>query len=138
LGWKTHLHTIRSREKLTTAGMTFLDADLVRVLEEVLPARFGGGPVHYQLVEEEDHSGRPVLRLLVHPSVGPLDPEAVADAFLSAIGAGPGAAQVMGRFWRDASVLRVERRAPIATATGKILHLHQSQRSMGPVSADRR
>ena len=44
LRWTTHLSEIHSVEKMTAAGMTFLDADLVRVLEEVLPGRFGGGP----------------------------------------------------------------------------------------------
>ncbi len=53
LGWTTHLHGIRSFEKLTAAGMTFLDTDVIRVLEEVLPGRFGGIPSDYQLVEEE-------------------------------------------------------------------------------------
>src|SRR5262249_47784638 len=53
-GWRTHAHTIRSFEKLTAGGMTFLDVDVIRVLEEVLPARFGGGPADYQLVEEEE------------------------------------------------------------------------------------
>jgi hypothetical protein len=43
-GWTTHLHTIRSYDKLTAGGMTFLDTDVIQVLEEVLPARFGGGP----------------------------------------------------------------------------------------------
>jgi hypothetical protein len=128
LGWRSHLHTIRSHEKLTTAGMTFLDADLVRILEETLPARFGGGPTHYQLVEEESQDGRPLLRLLVHPTVGPVDPDAVADAFFAAIGAGPGAAHLMELFWRTAGVLRVQRQAPLMTATGKILHLHQDRR----------
>jgi len=50
LGWSTHLHSIRSFEKLTAGGMTFVDADLIRTLEEILPARFGGGPTDYQLV----------------------------------------------------------------------------------------
>jgi hypothetical protein len=71
LGWTTHLHTIRSFEKLTAAGMTFLDADVVRVLEDVLPARFGGGPTDYQLVETEERDGLPHLRLLVRPELGP-------------------------------------------------------------------
>jgi hypothetical protein len=31
-GWTTHLHTIRSFEKLTVAGMAFLDRDVVRIL----------------------------------------------------------------------------------------------------------
>ncbi|MBA2448831.1 MAG: hypothetical protein H0V51_12475 [Chloroflexi bacterium] len=124
LGWATHLHTVRSFEKLTAGGMTFLDADVIRVLEEVLPARFGGGPTDYQLLEEEEDDGRPRLRLLVHPSVGPLDGDAVADAFLRAIGHGSGADRVMGLLWREAGFVRVERRAPRTTPSGKILHLH--------------
>ena len=135
-GWTTHLHTVRSFEKLTLGGMAFLDRDVVRVLEQVLPARFGGGPTDYQLVEEEDPAGRPGLRLLVHPDVGPLDPAAVSDAFLRAIGRGSGAERVMELEWRQAGLPRVERRPPLATAAGKILHLHQarhgSSASAGP------
>jgi hypothetical protein len=124
LGWTTHLHTIRSYEKLTSGGMTFLDSDVIRVLEEILPARFGGAPTDYQLVEDEADDGSPRLRLLVDPGVGPLDPTKVADVFLAAIGAGTGAERVMGFLWRDAGLLRVERLAPRTTASGKILHLH--------------
>ncbi len=131
LGWTRHLHTIRSYEKLTASGMTFLDADVIRVLEEVLPARFGGVPTDYQLVEEEAAGGLARVRLLVRPEVGPVDPDAVAMAFLDAISAGAGAERIMGQVWRDAQVLRVERRAPLATASGKILHLH-----VGPASPD--
>jgi hypothetical protein len=123
-GWTTHLHTIRSFEKLTLGGMAFLDTDVVRVLERVLPTRFGGGPTDYQLVEEEDPGGGPVLRLLVHPRIGPVDPAAVADGFLQGIGGGSGAERVMELQWRQSGLLRVERRAPLATSAGKILHLH--------------
>lgn len=125
VGWTTHLRAIRSREKLTSAGMTFVDADLVRVLDEVLPALFGGGPTDYQLVEEEGKGGRPRLRLLVHPAVGAVDTEAVKGAFLDAISQGAGVERVMGTLWREAGILEVERRAPESTYTGKILHLHQ-------------
>ena len=128
VGWRTHLHGIRSFEKLTAGGMSFLDTDLVRVLEEVLPARFGGAPTDYQLVEDEDEAGRPRLRLLVHPALGPIDPHAVAAAFLGAISAGMGAERVMGLAWRDAGLPRVERQEPLATASGKIQHLHVGRR----------
>ena len=37
LGWHTHIHTVRSFEKLTAGGITFIDTDVVRVLEDVLP-----------------------------------------------------------------------------------------------------
>jgi len=128
VGWTAHLHTIRSFEKLTAGGMTFLDVDVIRVLEEILPSRFGGGPTDYQLLEEETQDGRPRLRLLVHPAVGPLGPGLVADAFLEALGDGSGAERVMGLLWRGADLLRVERRPPLATGSGKILHLHQQRR----------
>jgi hypothetical protein len=128
LGWALHLRDIRSVEKLTAGGMTFLDTDVIRVLEEVLPGQFGGGPTHYQLVEEEDADGRPDLRLLVDPAIGPLASEAVAEAFLSAISTGHGAHLLMSLAWHDARLLRVERRAPFVTASGKILHLHASRR----------
>ncbi len=124
LGWSTHLHTIRSFEKLTAGGMTFADTNVVRVLEEVLPARFGGGPTSYQIVEDETGAGYPLLRLLVHPEVGPISSEAVTDAFLRAISPGSGAERVMAQLWRESGVLRVECRPPFVTASGKVLHLH--------------
>ncbi|HEY7461073.1 MAG TPA: hypothetical protein VIC59_04285 [Gemmatimonadota bacterium] len=123
LGWTVHLRDIRSFEKLTGQGITFLDTDVVRVLEEVLPERFGGAPTDYQLVEEEEEGGEPVLRLLVHPDVGPFDPSAVAEVFLSALGTGDGGEWMMAQIWRDSGTLRVERRLPLRTVSGKIHHL---------------
>jgi hypothetical protein len=125
LGWTTHLTSVRGYDKLTAGGMTFLDTDLIRVLEEVLPARFGGGPTDYQVVEEEDGEGRSRLRLLVHPAVGPVEADTLIDVFLSAIGAGGGAERVMALQWRAAELVAVERTAPLAMPTGKVLHLHQ-------------
>ena len=90
VGWTTHLRSIRSEEKLTAWGMSLLDSDIVQVLEETLPARFGGGPTHYQLVEDAAEDGLPRLRLLVHPEVGPVDPAQVTAAFLDAIAPGSG------------------------------------------------
>jgi hypothetical protein len=132
LGWTTHLSGVRSREKLTAAGMTFYDVDVVRVLEHVLPGRFGGGPTDYQLMEDETAGGEPVVRLLVHPAVGPIEGARIAEAFLDAIRAGAGAGHVMGTVWRDARLLRVERRAPLSGAAGKILHLHVARRGAPP------
>jgi hypothetical protein len=132
LGWTTHLREIRSFEKLTAAGMTFADVHLVRVLEEILPARFGGGPADYQLVEEEAEGGRPRLSLLVHPGVGPLDPVAVRETFLATVSQGSGVERVMGLAWREAALLRIERRAPERTSAGKILHLRSPRATLQP------
>jgi hypothetical protein len=109
---------------LTAGGIAFLDADVVRVLEEVLPARFGGSPNDYQLVEEEVENGRPRLRLLIHPVVGPLNPDEVAEAFLRAISPGSGIERLAGLLWQDSRFLRIDRQPPLTMASGKVLHLH--------------
>jgi hypothetical protein len=123
-GWDLHLHTIRSFEKLTGAGMTVLDADVVRILDAVLPARFGGTGADYQLAEEEEaENGAPRVRLIVHPRLGPLDSTAVEQAFLAAVEASCSTDQVMGAVWRGAGLIRVDRSAPTPAASGKVLHL---------------
>jgi hypothetical protein len=122
LGWTTHVHAVGSDQKVTAGGMAFLDADLLLVLEEVLPARLGGGPLDYQLVEEETLDGQPRLCLLVDPRVGPLDPALVAEVFFTAIARGKRAERVMSLAWQDGDILRVERRVPESRG-GKIRHL---------------
>jgi hypothetical protein len=128
LGWPTHMRAVASFEKLTAGGMTFLDVDVITILEEVLPARFGGIATDYQLIEDEDPLGRPDVRLVIHPRIGPVDAAAVVDAFLAALSRRSGAERVMGLLWRDAKMVRVERRPPYTTPSGKILHLHQVPR----------
>jgi hypothetical protein len=135
IGWPTHLQGIRSYEKLTAAGVTFLDRDVVAVLEDVLPACFGGAPTDYQLVEDEGPDGRPRLRVFVRPEVGAIAPGAMRDVFLAALGRLPGG-QVTERVWRDGHVLEIERRAPLATPSGKILHLHALAPRPGSPRAD--
>jgi hypothetical protein len=126
LGLTQHLHDIRSYEKLTTEGMHFMGGDLVRLVEEVLPARFGGHPTDYQLVEEEE-AGQVRVSLLVSPRVGPVDEAAVVAAALRVLAAPQGGSSgevMMAEHWRDAGTLRVVRREPHATRAAKILPLH--------------
>jgi hypothetical protein len=132
LGWTTRLHTIRSFEKLTAGGMTFLDGSIIRVLEDVLPARFGGGPNDYQLVEREDEHGASRLDLVVDPALGPLDEAAILRAFFEAIGPGAGVERVMTLDWQAAGLVHVRRRAPLATRSGKIFHLHSTRAQGAP------
>jgi hypothetical protein len=126
-GWRTRLRSIRSYEKLTGAGMTFLTDDVIRVLDEVLPAKFGGAPTDYQVCEEEAPDGRANTILIVHPGLGPLDHRSLIDTFLGALVEGSVANQVMGRMWKESQILRVERRMPSATRSGKVLHFHVSR-----------
>ena len=123
-GWGVHIHTVRSFEKLTAGGITLLDIDVIRVLEEVLPARFGGSPTDYQLLETLDGArARPEVRLLVNPVLGDIDSAALSDVFFNAIGGGTGGERLMELQWRSGGVLRIVRELPRKTASGKILHL---------------
>ena len=125
MGWPIQIRNISSFEKLTVGGMALLDADVARTLEDTLPAKFGGGPTDYQLVEETT-GAEPRLRLLVRPSVGPVDLAKVAEAFYETIGKGNGVERIAAQQWRQLNVLRVEREHPLTTPIGKVLHVHQS------------
>ena len=122
--WGQSIKMVRSFEKLTGAGMNFLDTDVVRVLEAVLPRRFGGAPTDYQLVEREDERGIPRLHLLVRPCLGDLDENEMVRVFMRELQTDSGSASVMGMTWQQADILKIIRQAPYATASGKIMHLH--------------
>jgi hypothetical protein len=120
-GWTTHIRDIESFEKLNAAGMTFIDTDVVRILEADLPARFGGGPTDYQLVEEESETGRPRVVLVVRPEIGDLDAAQVTAWLLERLGRGSGAERIMATTWKESGILQVVRRPPDITPAGKIL-----------------
>jgi hypothetical protein len=123
-GFTRHLHGIRSHEKLTAAGMTFLGDDLLTLIDEVLPTRYGGSPEDYQLVEEEGADGLPHVTLVASPRLGELDDEKVIETVLGHLaGEGP-APRMMADVWRGGSAVRVARREPHLTSGGKVLPLH--------------
>ncbi len=130
-GFRLHAHTIRSFEKLNAEGITFIGPSVIDLLEQVLPARFGGDSRHYQLVEGEDERGLTRLYLLVSPRLGPLDEDAVRAAVvreLSARHAHPDyGTRVVRQVWTDAETVQVVRREPVLTSGGKILHLHRDR-----------
>lgn len=119
-GLTTHVSRIRSFEKLSTEGMTFVQTDLLRVLEEVLPGRFGGTGADYQVVEEEVR-GISKLSLLISPRIGELDPDRAREVFLDELKAEGGLESMGAEFWRRAQTVSVRREWPKATKAGKIL-----------------
>jgi phenylacetate-coenzyme A ligase PaaK-like adenylate-forming protein len=129
-GLTTHVSRIRSFEKLSGEGMTFVQTDLLRVLEQVLPARFGGTGADYQVVEEEQN-GILKLFLTISPRVGTVDERAARDAFLKELGREGGFEQVGVEFWRRAETVSVRREWPKATKAGKILPF-QIEKSQAP------
>lgn len=122
LGYRTHLSNIRSYEKLTSEGVSFLGSELLRLLEEVLPNRLGGNPTDYQFAEEEV-DGLPRVNIIISPRVGPVDEKTAIETVVNSLESYPGG-EIMIRQWRQGNTLRLVRREPYATSSAKILPLH--------------
>jgi hypothetical protein len=124
-GLTVHLSQIRSFEKLSSEGMTFMHTDLLHVLEDELPARFGGLSSDYQVVEQEVAAdGRLQLVLIVSPRVGAVDQDALLSAFLTALERYATFQPAAAQLWRQAGAVQVRRDWPLPTRAGKILPFH--------------
>ena len=135
LGLRTHLSEIRSFEKLSSEGTTFARGNVLQILETVLPERFGGTALDYQLAEEEGADGATLLVLRVHPALGPLDEGALRTAFLTELGRDSLADAYQATLIRRAERLVVRRLAPLTTPGGKVLPFQLA--SAGMEVADR-
>lgn len=122
LGFRTRLRDIWSYDKLTGHGVTLAGSDLLRILEESLPSRFGGSPADYQLVESEGKA-QTELTLLVSPRVPISSTGEVTRFFLAEVRRTHGGA-LASRLWSHAGSFQVLLREPYSTPAGKVLSLH--------------
>ncbi len=120
LGLRTHLSEIRSFGKLTGEGVTFARSNLEQFVEVILPARFGGTSMDYQITEEENASGTARLVLRVHPTVGPLDEAAARAALLAYLRQAGPVEQYQAALWEQAGTIEVRREPPNASCVGKV------------------
>ena len=125
VGFDVCLNNIRSYEKLTGEGVTFVDTDFIRIVERDLPERFGGRSTDYQLVEKEDSRGMTHLQLLVSPRVGEIQETEVLDRFLNLLRraeASPDSWSQSGtEMWKQSNMLQIVREFPVPTVSGKIM-----------------
>jgi hypothetical protein len=128
-GFTEHLRHVRSYRKLTGEGVTLVGGEMIHILEEVLPARFGGSSLDYQLLEEEDERGFTRLNLLVSPKIKVADETAIIDAVMEALKKSSAAADLARAFWSQANTLQIKRTEPIWTARGKLMPLHVARRA---------
>ncbi|MBM3155803.1 MAG: hypothetical protein FJ004_00780 [Chloroflexi bacterium] len=122
LGLKVHVHSIRSFSKLTGSGVTIVGTDFVRILESVLPGKFGGAAIDYQLLEEED-SGQTRLSLVIDPRVGNIDEKQVIDTVLEELRRSAYGGKLAAGFWSQMNTIQVKRMAPLSSF-GKIIPMH--------------
>jgi hypothetical protein len=128
-GFTEHVRDIRSFSKLTGEGVTLVGSEMIAILEGVLPRRFGGSALDYQLLEDEDERGFTRLSLLVSPHLDIRDDQQVLDVMWDALRASSVGADLARDMWRRAGSLRVQRSAPIWTERGKLMPLHLASRS---------
>jgi hypothetical protein len=135
-GFDRTLRHIRSFGKLTAEGVTLVGSEMEHILESVLPARFGGTALDYQLMEEEDGAGLTRIVVVVSPRVGPIDESAVIETILGSLRDGSLGTAVGAGLVGAAGTLRVRRAEPIVTARGKLLPLHLAPRMRSAASGD--
>ena len=119
LGLTQHLREIRSFGKLVGEGVTLLSSEMAHVIEEVLPSRFGGSPLDYQLEETEGEDGLTRLTLVVSPRIPfPADSE-VLGALLQALSDVSLAADTASAAWKQGDSLCLRREEPHISPRGK-------------------
>ncbi len=119
LGFNLHLRQIHSHEKLTSEGILLSPAEICRLVEEVLPAAFGGAPTDYQLIED-GHDGIPVIRIAIRPEVGPLDEPTVVRTLLTAMSRAGAGGSLMAQQLEQAGTVSVIRQEPHRSPIGKM------------------
>ena len=124
LGLTEHLHDIRSFEKFTTQGMTLFGIDLFRIVEKVLPDRFGGSSIDYQILEEEDRDGRIYMTIVARPELGELEENEIIKVVLSEIRKGNDAYRMAAEMWSQTRTMRVKRINPVTTPGAKLLSIY--------------
>ncbi len=113
-GFLRHAHTIRPSGKLTAGGMHFMNSDLLRLVEEVLPGQFGGVGTDYQFAQVEDG-----VLLAVDPALGEVDEKAVVGAVAEYFTKRSSGDAMMVAYWQASDILRVSRRKAWVGPAGK-------------------
>jgi len=123
LGLTRQISNIFSYGKLTGQGMTLIGGDLLNILENILPGRFGGSPTDYQIVEREGEQ-QTEIELRVHPSATEASEDSVKEFFLSELTNVYGGS-LSRRNWVQTNGLRVVFAEPYRTRNeGKTHPLH--------------
>jgi hypothetical protein len=125
VGFSTHVSNIRSYEKLTGEGVTFVDTDFMNIIEKVLPEKFGGSSTDYQLIESEQIGGLNKLKLLVSPKVSIIDENTLKATFINYLKNSKSSPESWTQsgtaMWEQVNMVMVERREPVQTKSGKII-----------------
>jgi hypothetical protein len=135
LGWMTHLRDMRSYRKLTGEGVTMVGSEMLSIIENVLPALYGGTALDYQLLEQENDQGLTKLYIVISPRLEIVSEQAVVETVYQALRASNAQADAARSVWQQAGMLQIKRMEPIWTSRGKLMPLYsQRDTQMHPTS----
>jgi hypothetical protein len=124
VGFHLQVRDIFSYGKVTAQGMTVEAASLLQILEEQLPAHFGGAPGDYQLAEVEGSTQTQIV-LRVSPRLSVQSPSDIHEFFLNHVAKLHGG-HLSVRVWSFSGGFQVVREEPELTYTGKVHPLRLS------------
>lgn len=124
LGYRWHVREIHSYRKLTGEGVSLVGGELIDIIERLLPARFGGSALDYQIMEEEDQQGFTRLSLLVSPRVQIADESQVIPAVMTELRRSSDMADSARNVWSQTNTLQLKRQDPVWTGRGKLMPLY--------------
>jgi hypothetical protein len=124
-GFNTVLSSVKSYEKFTSEGMSFSVGDMVRLVDDVLPAKFGGNSADFQVLERPDDRGLTTIDILVSPRLGAVDEKELLDTVRQELALGKPSNRLMAEMWSRSGTMCVRREEPLPTARGKILPFQQ-------------
>jgi hypothetical protein len=124
LGYTTHIRDIHSYSKLVGEGVTVIGDEITQILEQVLPARFGGSALDYQLLEQEGENSLTRLYLVISPRVKIQNEQQVLSVMHQALRASSPMADAARAVWQQAYTIQIKRQEPIWTARGKLQPVH--------------
>jgi hypothetical protein len=102
---------------LTTQGCTIYTRELVRILEEDLPQKYGGRPGDFQLVEREGRA-QTELVLRIHPRLKIASVDDVLQFFIARFSKAYGGALAKVQ-WNGTNGIRAEVAEPVLASSGK-------------------
>ena len=117
LGYNLQIRDIAAFSKICGQGGTIRATEVLRLLEEGLPARFGGRAGDYQLLEVEGNAQTDMV-LRISPRMGVASPEDVLEYFLRECRSLYGGALAVLQ-WTQSKGMRVEVKEPVLAQTGK-------------------
>ena len=124
MGFFDHICNIRSYGKLTGEGVTLVGTDFTKIIEEVLPGKFGGASTDYQFLEEEDEKGLTRLSILVSPKIGQVKEKDILETLFQELKNRGHDRGFLPEIWTQANTIRVKRMNPISTKSGKTFAFH--------------